>query len=164
MKTMLSLGLPLITCPPRTTTNPTHSCYHYSRSQSRRFPSQSMIVIKHGTTVAASIPNAAIPDKAEGRASIDEDLLEVEPTELTKEMIPKHVAVIMDGNGRWAKIRGLPPWEGHIAGIQSLKMMVKMCLRWEIKVLTIFMFSSDNWIRPKVIISLFFPYFLLSQY
>ncbi|RHN56466.1 putative ditrans,polycis-undecaprenyl-diphosphate synthase ((2E,6E)-farnesyl-diphosphate specific) [Medicago truncatula] len=151
---MLSLSPPitLITCPPKTTTNPTHA----SRSQSRRLPSQPMIIIKRGTTVAGSIPNA---DKAEGRASIDEDLLEVEltQTELRKEMIPKHVAVIMDGNGRWAKMRGLPLSEGHTAGMQSLKTMVKMCLRWEIKVLTIFMFSTDNWIRPKVII-FFFPF------
>ncbi|XP_039690529.1 dehydrodolichyl diphosphate synthase 2 isoform X2 [Medicago truncatula] len=135
---MLSLSPPitLITCPPKTTTNPTHA----SRSQSRRLPSQPMIIIKRGTTVAGSIPNA---DKAEGRASIDEDLLEVEltQTELRKEMIPKHVAVIMDGNGRWAKMRGLPLSEGHTAGMQSLKTMVKMCLRWEIKLEVEFLFS-----------------------
>jgi len=160
---MLSLRVPLVTCPPRTTTNPIHSShYHYSCSQSRRFPSQPLI-IKRGTRAASSIPNAAIPDKAEGRASIDEGLLEVEPTELRKEMIPKHVAVIMDGNGRWAKMRGLPLSKGHLAGIQSLKTMVKMCLRWEIKVLTIFMFSTDNWIRPKVFCPILSPVSLLTK-
>ncbi|CAN1221754.1 Dehydrodolichyl diphosphate synthase 2 [Linum grandiflorum] len=56
----------------------------------------------------------------------------------------------MDGNGRWAKQRGLVPGAGHEAGIRSLKEMVRLCIQWGIRVLTVFAFSTDNWIRPKV--------------
>ncbi|CAN1329013.1 Dehydrodolichyl diphosphate synthase 2 [Linum perenne] len=65
-------------------------------------------------------------------------------------MMPRHVAVIMDGNGRWAKQRGLVTGAGHEAGVRSLKEMVRLCIEWRIKVLTVFAFSTDNWIRPKV--------------
>lgn len=64
--------------------------------------------------------------------------------------MPKHVAVIMDGNGRWAKLRNLPASAGHQAGVQSLRRMVTLCCSWGIKVLTVFAFSTDNWARPKV--------------
>lgn len=66
--------------------------------------------------------------------------------------MPKHVAVIMDGNGRWAKVKGLPPSAGHQAGVQSLRRLVRLCSSWGIKVLTVFAFSTDNWVRPKVIL------------
>ncbi|CAN1329011.1 Dehydrodolichyl diphosphate synthase 2 [Linum perenne] len=72
------------------------------------------------------------------------------PEGLREEMMPRHVAVIMDGNGRWAKQRGLVTGAGHEAGVRSLKEMVRLCIEWRIKVLTVFAFSTDNWIRPKV--------------
>ncbi|ESW14209.1 hypothetical protein PHAVU_008G261800 [Phaseolus vulgaris] len=72
------------------------------------------------------------------------------PEELAAELMPKHVAVIMDGNGRWAKLRNLPASAGHQAGVQSLRRMVTLCCSWGIKVLTVFAFSTDNWARPKV--------------
>lgn len=62
--------------------------------------------------------------------------------------VPQHVAVIMDGNGRWAKKRFLPRVAGHQRGLESVRAMVKACVRLEIKYLTLFAFSSENWRRP----------------
>lgn len=64
--------------------------------------------------------------------------------------MPLHVAVIMDGNVRWAQQRGLPGSAGHEAGVRSLREMVELCGKWGIKVLTVFAFSYDNWVRPRV--------------
>ncbi|XP_058744673.1 dehydrodolichyl diphosphate synthase 2-like [Vicia villosa] len=82
--------------------------------------------------------------------------LEPLPGELKAELMPKHVAVIMDGNGRWAKMKGLPVSTGHVAGMDSFKRMLELCSCWGIKVLTIFAFSSDNWKRPKVEVDFLF--------
>ncbi|CAH1418642.1 unnamed protein product [Lactuca virosa] len=69
---------------------------------------------------------------------------------LHRELMPKHVAVIMDGNRRWARSRGLMPQAGYLAGAGALKVVVDLCRKWGIQVLTVFAFSSDNWLRPKV--------------
>lgn len=61
--------------------------------------------------------------------------------------LPKHVAIIMDGNGRWAKARGLKRLEGHKAGAKSVQMAVESCRRWNIPYLTLFSFSTENWLR-----------------
>lgn len=63
--------------------------------------------------------------------------------------LPEHLAVIMDGNGRWAARRGLPRVEGHRRGAQSVREIIENCARLGIKVLTIYAFSSENWKRPK---------------
>ena len=63
--------------------------------------------------------------------------------------ILKHLAIIMDGNGRWAKSRGLPRGAGHKAGIDSVHRVMTACERYKIQYLTIFAFSSENWRRPK---------------
>ena len=63
--------------------------------------------------------------------------------------IPKHVAIIMDGNGRWARRRGLPRKAGHIAGAKSIKSVVLHCNKIGVKVLTLYAFSTENWQRPK---------------
>ena len=63
--------------------------------------------------------------------------------------LPRHVAVIMDGNGRWAKKRKLPRVEGHRAGADSVREIVETCARLGIKVLTLYAFSKENWKRPK---------------
>jgi len=63
--------------------------------------------------------------------------------------IPKHVAIIMDGNGRWAKKRGLPRTAGHREGINRIKEIVRAASELKIKVLTFFTFSTENWTRPK---------------
>ena len=67
----------------------------------------------------------------------------------TDERIPKHVAIIMDGNGRWAKARGLPRTEGHRAGTENLRRILRAAVRNGIEVLTIYAFSTENWSRPR---------------
>jgi len=63
--------------------------------------------------------------------------------------LPKHIAVIMDGNGRWAKIRNLPRVEGHKAGLKAVKEIIETCPRIGIQYLTLYAFSKENWKRPK---------------
>jgi len=63
--------------------------------------------------------------------------------------LPRHVAVIMDGNGRWARKRRLPRIAGHRAGIASVRELVETCARLEVPVLTVYAFSKENWKRPK---------------
>lgn len=62
---------------------------------------------------------------------------------------PQHIAIIMDGNGRWAKMRGLPRIKGHQAGAKVVRTIVEECARRKLKELTLFAFSTDNWKRPK---------------
>jgi undecaprenyl diphosphate synthase len=62
--------------------------------------------------------------------------------------VPRHVAVIMDGNGRWARRRGLPRPAGHKAGVAPVRHCVEQCLRHGVGALTLFAFSSENWARP----------------
>lgn len=61
---------------------------------------------------------------------------------------PKHIAVIMDGNGRWARKRFLPRVAGHKRGVETVRELVKYCVKLEVKFLTLFAFSSENWRRP----------------
>lgn len=63
--------------------------------------------------------------------------------------LPRHVAIIMDGNGRWALSRGLPRSEGHRRGVDSVKLVLDVADRVGIETLTLFAFSSENWLRPK---------------
>jgi undecaprenyl diphosphate synthase len=74
--------------------------------------------------------------------------------------VPKHVAVIMDGNGRWAKKRFMPRVAGHVKGVELLREMVRACLEREINYLTLFAFSSENWRRPKDEVSLLMQLFV----
>jgi len=62
--------------------------------------------------------------------------------------LPRHVAVIMDGNGRWARQRGLPRMMGHRAGVESLKRTLRLCSDWGVGALTAYAFSTENWTRP----------------
>jgi undecaprenyl diphosphate synthase len=70
-------------------------------------------------------------------------------TDLAIGNIPRHVAVIMDGNGRWAKSRGLPRIAGHHSGMKAVKRIAKAADRIGIQVLTLYAFSTENWKRPK---------------
>ena len=63
--------------------------------------------------------------------------------------LPIHIAVIMDGNGRWAKAKGLPRMMGHRAGVEALKTTLRLCSNWGIKALTVYAFSTENWSRPR---------------
>ena len=62
---------------------------------------------------------------------------------------PRHIAIIMDGNGRWAKARGLPRTAGHKAGVDSLREVIRAAGKMDIPFLTLFAFSSENWSRPR---------------
>ncbi len=68
---------------------------------------------------------------------------------MTSDKIPRHVAIIMDGNGRWAKARGLPRVAGHKAGVDNVREVVRAAVEWGIPVLTLYAFSQENWKRPK---------------
>jgi undecaprenyl diphosphate synthase len=83
-----------------------------------------------------------IPSRAELRARAA-DMLGI-----PVERLPRHVAVIMDGNGRWARQRGLPRLEGHREGAHSVRAVITECGRMGIEVLTIYSFSQENWKRP----------------
>ena len=74
--------------------------------------------------------------------------------------LPRHIAVIMDGNGRWARGRGLPRPAGHKAGIAPVRMTIEQCGRRGIEALTLFAFSSENWRRPKDEVSTLIGLFL----
>jgi undecaprenyl diphosphate synthase len=74
--------------------------------------------------------------------------------------LPRHIAVIMDGNGRWAAARALPRPAGHRMGVRSVKQIVENCARRGIEVLTLFAFSSENWKRPKDEVSMLMGRFL----
>ena len=69
--------------------------------------------------------------------------------EVNKRKLPRHVAIIMDGNGRWARSRALPRVEGHIAGIESVREVVTTTRELDIPYLTLYAFSKENWSRPR---------------
>ena len=70
------------------------------------------------------------------------------PADLKRDQLPKHVAVIMDGNGRWAKRQGLPRIMGHRRGVDTLKGLLRCCRDWGVQALTAYAFSTENWGRP----------------
>lgn len=70
------------------------------------------------------------------------------PADLVRDRLPRHVAVIMDGNGRWAKRRGMPRIMGHRRGVDVLKDLLRCCRDWGIGALTAYAFSTENWGRP----------------
>lgn len=84
------------------------------------------------------------------------------PTELAMDNIPEHVAIIMDGNGRWAKRRGLPRTMGHRAGADVLKKIVIAADSIGVKALTVYGFSTENWKRPESEVSLLMS--LIKEY
>jgi len=69
------------------------------------------------------------------------------------EIIPRHIAIIMDGNGRWARQRGLPRLAGHKAGTENLRRVIEACVEFGVQYLTIYAFSTENWSRPEAEVS-----------
>jgi undecaprenyl diphosphate synthase len=69
--------------------------------------------------------------------------------QVAMDRLPRHIAIIMDGNGRWAQKRALPRSMGHRAGVEALRKVVKTCSELGIQVLTVYAFSTENWGRPK---------------
>lgn len=94
---------------------------------------------------------------SEPSATITSDLSDV-----PKERRPRHIAVIMDGNGRWAELRNLSREEGHKEGAKSVHEVVEICARIGIEYLTLYAFSKENWKRPKAEISMLWK--LLESY
>ena len=99
------------------------------------------------------------PPKSLELASLEEARL-LEP--LDAQRLPKHIAIIMDGNGRWAQRRHLPRVAGHRAGVDSARTVIETCARLHIPALTLYAFSMENWRRPKAEID--FLMRLLRQY
>lgn len=85
-----------------------------------------------------------------------------EPLVLDKNKLPRHIAIIMDGNGRWAQKRGLPRTLGHRAGVDSLREVVRAASNIGVKALTAYAFSTENWKRPEEEVNLLMN--LLSEY
>ncbi len=90
------------------------------------------------------------PSSSDGLEQLSEHDL---TAKLEPELLPKHVAVIMDGNGRWAELQGLPRIAGHREGINSVREIITLCLELGIQYLTIYAFSQENWNRPMQEIS-----------
>ncbi|RDX89207.1 Dehydrodolichyl diphosphate synthase 2, partial [Mucuna pruriens] len=142
---MFSVRLPIpivnsLTPPPKTTRSPSYSYSHYYPFHSHS-QTQQLIVPKRGSATAP--PSVTLRDDGDSPHPL--------PAELVAELMPKHVAVIIDGHRRWAELRGLPPSAGYRAGVQSLRKVVSLCCSWGIEVLTVFLYSTENMLRPKVI-------------
>jgi undecaprenyl diphosphate synthase len=75
--------------------------------------------------------------------------MQKETVDFSTYRIPTHIAIIMDGNGRWARKRGLPRVAGHRAGAENLRRIINACVEFGVKILTIYAFSTENWGRPE---------------
>ncbi|MDX1252246.1 MAG: isoprenyl transferase [Gammaproteobacteria bacterium] len=80
----------------------------------------------------------------------------------SKTSLPRHVAIIMDGNGRWAKKRFLPRIAGHKAGVEAVRDVVRACAKRGVEALTLFAFSTENWRRPKSEVGLLMDLFMIA--
>ncbi len=76
--------------------------------------------------------------------------------------IPRHVAIIMDGNGRWARQRGQPRHAGHRAGLESVRRVIEACIEHGTEILTLFAFSSENWRRPRSEVDMLMELFMVA--
>jgi undecaprenyl diphosphate synthase len=72
-----------------------------------------------------------------------------QPLDLTGYVVPTHIAIIMDGNGRWARQRGFPRQAGHRQGAENLRRVINACVEFGVQILTIYAFSTENWGRPE---------------
>ncbi len=80
--------------------------------------------------------------------------------EIDMSRMPQHIAIIMDGNGRWAKQKGLPRTAGHVQGVETVKRITEECTRLGVKYLTLYTFSTENWNRPAEEVSALMDLFL----
>ncbi len=81
---------------------------------------------------------------------------------MTKSSIPKHVAIIMDGNGRWAQARNKKRTFGHKAGVEKTREVIEVCAEKGVESLTLFAFSSENWARPEEEVSYLMELFVMA--
>lgn len=114
------------------------------------------------TTASSSVPGSNTV--AEVRRSADEPYSSEQIAELglRADRLPRHLAIIMDGNGRWANARGLPRIEGHRRGVAAVRNVIECCSRLSMQQLTLYCFSSENWKRPALEQKLLMQ--LLQQY
>lgn len=89
--------------------------------------------------------NRRVNERRANGAALDEQWAAA----LAADKLPRHIAIIMDGNGRWATTRSLPRVEGHRAGVRALRSTVETCARLSIEYLTVYAFSTENWERPR---------------
>jgi undecaprenyl diphosphate synthase len=115
------------------------------------------------TTAQSSLPGTN-PIESNPRRSADEPFSseQIEALGLRSDRLPRHVAIIMDGNGRWAQARGLPRIEGHRRGVATVRSVIEYCSRLSMQQLTLYCFSSENWKRPALEQKLLMQ--LLEQY
>jgi len=106
--------------------------------------------------------SAAETERTDVAADVPYTVDEIRACGLTPERLPRHVAIIMDGNGRWARARGLPRIEGHRQGVKSVRTVIEQCARLRLEQLTLYCFSSENWKRPQLELELLMS--LLKQY
>jgi undecaprenyl diphosphate synthase len=97
----------------------------------------------------------AVIDRATGRRAYDEKKEKEKPKIMNArqkplERVPTHLGIIMDGNGRWAKARGLPRLAGHRAGTENIRPVLEGCVEFGVPMLTIWAFSTENWRRPQL--------------
>ena len=78
---------------------------------------------------------------------------EKQTAEIDMSRLPRHIAIIMDGNGRWAKKRGLPRTAGHAAGAETFRNIATYCKEIGVEYLTVYAFSTENWKRPEAEVS-----------
>ncbi len=79
-----------------------------------------------------------------------------------RDSVPRHVAIIMDGNGRWARQRNQPRHAGHRAGVESVRRVIEVCGEQGVEILTLFAFSSENWQRPRTEVNLLMELFMMA--
>jgi undecaprenyl diphosphate synthase len=106
--------------------------------------------------------SAAETERTDVPADVPYTADEIRACGLAPERLPRHVAIIMDGNGRWARSRGLPRVEGHRQGVKSVRTVIEQCARLRLEQLTLYCFSSENWKRPQLELELLMS--LLKQY
>ena len=94
-------------------------------------------------------------------ASVSPDAAPTEPFEVPREELPHHVAIIMDGNRRWAKARGKPEMDGHAAGVEGIREIIRHAVRRGVEVMSLYAFSRENWARSDEEVSGLF--FLLEK-
>ncbi|KAJ6840348.1 uncharacterized protein M6B38_310795 [Iris pallida] len=145
----------LLLCPPTSAPPilPTRSSSRLKLGQALRCPPREYCTAAAPVFLynKQEVPRCCLVRSAEAAVAPATDGEEAEiPAGLERDLLPRHVAVIMDGNSRWATARGLPASAGHEAGSRALREMVKMSGKWGISALTVYAFSTENWLRPKV--------------
>jgi undecaprenyl diphosphate synthase len=91
---------------------------------------------------------ASGPCRVQGVGDVDAPEAQAVTRDSLPDKVPAHIAIIMDGNGRWARQRGLPRMAGHRAGTQNLRRVIEACVEFGVHTLTIYAFSTENWGRP----------------